>query len=87
MFYFRINASIRRFSFELHIVWNINDNIFQNLLQNFEKKLGFTFKIWLFITDQYYLYFVGHVVVMRGVEHCQKERRLANWWRKAWYRD
>jgi hypothetical protein len=37
MFYFRINASIRRFSFELHIVWNINDNIFQNLLQNFQK--------------------------------------------------
>ena len=45
MFYFRINASIRCFSFELHIVWNINDNIFQNLLQNFEKKPGFTFKI------------------------------------------
>jgi hypothetical protein len=45
MFYFRINASIRRFSFELHIVWNINDNIFQNLLQNLEKKTGFTFKI------------------------------------------
>ena len=45
MFYFRINASIRRFSFELHIVWNINDNIFQNLLQNFEKNPGFTFKI------------------------------------------
>jgi hypothetical protein len=22
-----------------------------------------------------------------GVEHCQKERRLANWWRKAWYRN
>jgi hypothetical protein len=35
----------RRFSFESHIVWNINDNIFQNLLQNFEKAPGFTFKI------------------------------------------
>jgi hypothetical protein len=45
MFYFRINASIRRFSFESHTVWNINDNIFQNLLQNFEKAPGFTFKI------------------------------------------
>jgi hypothetical protein len=46
MFYFRINASIRRFSFESHTVWNtVNDNIFQNLLQNFEKAPGFTFKI------------------------------------------
>jgi hypothetical protein len=45
MFYFRINASIRRFSFESHLVWNINDNIFKNLLQNFEKKPRFTFKI------------------------------------------
>jgi hypothetical protein len=62
MLYFRINASIRRFSFESHTVWNINDNIFQNLLQNFEKAPGFSFKIWLFITHQYYyLYFVGHV--------------------------
>jgi hypothetical protein len=45
MFYFRINASIRRFSFESHIVWNINDNIFKYLLQNFEKAPRFTFKI------------------------------------------
>ena len=45
IFYIRINASIRRFSFESHIVWNINDNIFQNLLQNFENGPGFTLKI------------------------------------------
>jgi hypothetical protein len=74
MFYFRINASIRRFSFESHTVWNINDNIFQNLLQNFEKAPGFTFKIWLFITHQYYyLYFVGHVDVMRVVSRGLRE--------------
>jgi hypothetical protein len=29
MFYFLINASICHFSFESHIVWNIDDNIFQ----------------------------------------------------------
>jgi hypothetical protein len=45
MFYFRINANIRRFSFEAHTVWNINDNIFQILLQNFENAPGFTVKI------------------------------------------
>jgi hypothetical protein len=33
------------FSFESHIVWNIDDNMFLNLLQNFEKAPGFTFKI------------------------------------------
>ena len=37
--------NLTRFSFESHIVWNSNDNIFQNLLQNFEKAPGFTFKI------------------------------------------
>ena len=30
----------RRFSFASHIVWNISDNIFQNLVQNFEKAPG-----------------------------------------------
>ena len=73
IFYFRINASIRRFSFESHIVWNINDNIFQNLPQKFEKAPDFTFKISLFITHQYYLYFVGHVVVMRVLSHGLRE--------------
>jgi hypothetical protein len=43
------------------------------LLQNFEKAPGFTFKIWLFITHQYYLYFVGHVVVMRVVSRGLRE--------------
>jgi hypothetical protein len=94
MFYFRINASIRRFSFELHIVWNINDNIFQNLLQNFEKNPGFTFKfdyssiLFIFCRPccchacclawstriMFHPMFPGE----HGVEHCQKERRLAN---------
>jgi hypothetical protein len=32
--------NLTRFSFESHIVWNSNDNIFQNLLQNFEKAPG-----------------------------------------------
>ena len=41
----RLGDKYRRFSFESHIVWNINDNIFQNLLQNFQKAPDFTFKI------------------------------------------
>jgi hypothetical protein len=39
----------------MHIVWNTNDNIFQNLLQNFEKAPGFTFKFSLFINTIYIL--------------------------------
>ena len=95
MFYFRINASI--VAFESHIVWNINDNIFQNLLQNFEKAPAFTsftriihHSSILFIFCRpccchacclawstrimFHPMFPGE----HGVEHCQKERRLAN---------
>jgi hypothetical protein len=44
------------------------------LLQNFENAPGFTVKIWLFITHQYYyLYFVDHVVVMRVVSRGLRE--------------
>ena len=34
---FFINASICHFYFESHITWNIDDNIFQNLLHNLKK--------------------------------------------------
>ena len=37
MFYFLLTQVLVFFSFESHIVWTIDDNIFQNLLQNFEK--------------------------------------------------
>ena len=100
IFYFRINASIVAF-LSNHIsfgLWNIyNDNIFQNLLQNFEKAPGFTsfnqiihHSSILFIFCRpccchacclawstrimFHPMFPGE----HGVEHCQKERRLAN---------
>ena len=43
MFYFGLDFGFkyRRISFESHIVWKINDNIFQNLLQNGKKTQGF----------------------------------------------
>ena len=34
---FFIKASICHFYFESHITWNIDDNIFQNLLRNLKK--------------------------------------------------
>jgi hypothetical protein len=69
IFYFWINASIRRFSFESHIVWNINDNIFQN----FEKaplRLKFDYSS---LINTIYILIVGHVVVMRVLSHDLRE--------------
>jgi hypothetical protein len=41
-FIFELTQVSGRFSFESHIVWNINDNISQNLFQNFEKAPGYS---------------------------------------------
>ena len=48
---FFINASISHFYFESHIVWNIDDNIFLNLLHNYSLK----FQNLIFITPSYIL--------------------------------
>jgi hypothetical protein len=83
--------------FESHIVWNINDNIFENLLQNFEKAPGFTSFTQIIHHSSILFIFCRpcccHACCLawstrimfhpmfpgeHGVEHCQKERRLAN---------
>ena len=96
MFYFRINASIVGF---LRITYrlNINDNIFENLLQNFEKAPGFTSFTQIIHHSSILFIFCRpcccHACCLaratrimfhpmfpgeHGVEHCQKERGLAN---------
>jgi hypothetical protein len=86
MFYFRINASICHFSFEsqYHISFGILMTTFFKICFKILKKpqvlrLKFDYSSLIY----HYLCFIGE----HGVEHCQKERRLVNWWRKAWYRD
>ena len=66
MFYFRINASIVAF-LSNHISFGILMTTFFKICFKILKKpqLFLHHLPGLFITHQYYLYFVGHVVVMR----------------------
>ena len=84
MFYFRINASIVAF-LSNHISFGISmTTIFQNLLQYFEKAPGFTSFNQIIHHSSILFIFCRpcccHACCPgeHGVEHCQKERRLAN---------
>ena len=73
MFYFRINASIVAF-LSNHISFGISMTTFFKICFNMLKKPQVLHHLTrLFITHQYYLYFVGHVVVMRVVSRGLRE--------------
>ena len=73
MFYFRINASIVAF-LSNHISFGISMTTFFKICFNILKKPQVLHHLTrLFITHQYYLYFVGHVVVMRVVSRGLRE--------------
>jgi hypothetical protein len=55
---FFINASICHFYFESHIVWNIDDNIFLNLLHNYSLK----FQNLIFILPIYPSYILSTIL-------------------------
>ena len=77
MFYFRINASIIAF-LSNHISFGILMTTFFKICFKILKKcqalrLNFDYSSPVFITHQYYLYFVGYVVVMRVVSRGLRE--------------
>jgi hypothetical protein len=73
MFYFRINASIVAF-LSNHILFGILMTTFFKICFKILKKPQVLHHLpRLFITHQYYLYFVGHVVVMRVVSRGLRE--------------
>ena len=73
MFYFRINASIVAF-LSSHISFGILITTFFKICFKILKKPQLLHHLHgLFITHQYYLYFVGHVVVMRVVSRGLRE--------------
>ena len=75
IFYFRINASIVAF-LSNHISFGILMTTFFKICFKILKKpqvLHHFILTRLFITHQYYLYFVGHVVVMRVVSRGLRE--------------
>ena len=73
MFYFRINASIVAF-LSNHISFGISMTTFFKICFKILKKPQVLHHLTrLFITHQYYLYFVGHVVVMRVVSRGLRE--------------
>jgi hypothetical protein len=73
MVYFRINASIVAF-LSNHISCGILMTTFFKICFKILKKLQVLHLLTrLFITHQYYLYFVGHAVVMRVVSRGLRE--------------
>jgi hypothetical protein len=73
MFYFRINTSIVAF-LSNHISFGILMTTFFKICFKILKKPQLLHHLpGLFITHQYYLYFVGHVVVMRVVSRDLRE--------------
>ena len=73
MFYFRINASIVAF-LSNHISFGIfMTTFFKICFKILKKPQALHHLTRLFITHQYYLYFVGHVFVMRVVSRGLRE--------------
>ena len=83
MFYFFINASICHFYFESHIVWNIDDNMFQNLLHNlkFQIEISTTYSSLLSDSLKTYsspLYFAGHLVCVISARGLRESYRAGD---------